>query len=82
MTVPRPVICRRCLAYVEGFARTGGAPDMQISIECRITGYTAIATVEQRKITGWEVLAPPPDRPARPKEKAHAQFTRAPTGDL
>lgn len=54
-----PFVCRRCLQEAVRFSRTGGVPNMQIRVVCMLTGYTAVADVQGRRIARWEVYGPP-----------------------
>ena len=54
-----PFLCTRCRQGVVQFSRTGGVPDMEIRVTCTLTGYTAIADVQARRIVSWKIYARP-----------------------
>lgn len=74
-TAVTPFICNRCLREVVKFSRTGGKPDMQIRVTCTLTGYTAIAEIQARRIVSWKIYARPVGW-APPKERTRGKERR------
>ncbi len=70
-----PFVCGRCLREVLKFSRTGGVPNMEIRVACLLTGHTAIAQMQARRIVGWKVYikpagwAPPKESPCRKESR-------------